>query len=323
MTRRVQERGAATAEYAGAIFVAAAIVIAVIAAVPVGGGKPIAGAIYNALCRALGISCAAQATADRARDLGIKCIVNQRDRKLGYNGSFRFVQVDREDGDTLIEFGDGSGAVRVSQGGQLSGTLGTDDRKKGYRGKHRAPSIYDGASASADGKIGLRGDVIYQYNFPTEYGGYETAKGWTESNQSTTNRAIQIVGGPGVTTLREGGGRLARWASEGIDDLVTGSPSAEEQAARDRNAGINGADVISFKTSLQGEGNVKGEAGVVRGAGQATGSIEGQTDIAITTGGPARLLAERICLPGWWRTTAFTLPERSGSVPARRGSAGR
>ncbi|KNX38345.1 hypothetical protein [Luteipulveratus halotolerans] len=287
--RRNREAGAATVEYAGILFVVASILLGVIAQAPTVGGASVANAVMSKLCEAIGTTCGQSAAEARARDLKIPCVTSKADRTLGYDASFKWVQAERKDTDTLTVKGDGSAAVTISQGSAIGVTADVPIGGQST-GKHAKKTTMDnaGVTVNADGKVMLGGDILYTYNFPKEYGGQDGAQDFLDDRRSTVNRAIDIVGGPATSTVREGAQRGWNSVTNFVGDHnpFSDGPSKEELAARDRDQRKGTADMVSVKAGVQAEGNLKGEAGFVRGAGQVKGSVNGQVDVALTTDGP-------------------------------------
>lgn len=251
--------GAASLEYAGFLAVIVMVIGALTASV-----TPVGDAIKVRICAALDVACGSAAAEERAEDLNIRCIVSNRDRNLGFNGSYAGIRVDRKDTDTLTEYGDGTGLVVMSQGGGA----GVD----GSTGFTSAGSINAQATVNSD--------LGYVYSFPTDYGGAEAASDFIGSERGGVGQAVDIVV-PGAQTIDEGLTRGVNGTRNLVEDYpmswVGLGPSAEERAARDRSQRAGTADAVRISLSTQGA------VGLDFGAGVKKKGADGESE---TLGGP-------------------------------------
>lgn len=230
-----RDRGAASLEYAGFLFVVVLVVGSLITS-----ATPIGQAIAQKICEALGASCGSSAAQLRAEQLGIKCVLSKQDRDLGYNIVYDAIRVNRKDTDSLTHYGDGSAQVVLSQGEGIGLDAGTHVTK--------GPA---GWTANAS----LNADLGYVYRFPEEYGGLDAASEFLGERRNGWQQAAQIVL-PGTQTVEEGWTRAWDWASNGVEDFLT-NPSPAELAQRDIEQRGHTADAIEVSVSLQGEAGVK------------------------------------------------------------------
>jgi hypothetical protein len=253
-TRSRADGGAASLEYAGSLFVVGLIVASLVAV-----ATPIGDAIKVEICKALGVSCGSAAAQQRAKDLGIKCIVSKVDNKLNINGSLE-ARVERTDKGGATSFGDGSGQVVLTQGAGIG-----DDE-----------STELGDFAAAKFKVTGNGDVGLVYKFPTDYGGSQSATAFLNDKRDITHTVAEILLPPGTQALEDGTHRALNAAGNFIQDDVLSpfglGPSDADRQARDRQQRAQTADAVQVSLSIQGSAGVDAGAGVKRKTNNADGT---------------------------------------------------
>ncbi|MGL5859248.1 MAG: hypothetical protein ACRC35_12755 [Angustibacter sp.] len=261
------ERGAATAEYAGILVVVALLVLALLAA-----ATSMGHAILATICQAWGIRCGASFTDQRARQLAIPCVLGRTDRVLGYDVTVRYLRIERQDTDQVRVNADGSATVVLTQGSR--GGLAADV----------------GPKVSATARLTSGADLGYVYNFPTALGGEQAARDFLDSRRGIAQEAVDIVV-PGAQTLRQGAYQAGHWARErwdGLRGLVGMSPPQEEIAARERSQARGTPDAIQAVVRLQGAVGVSLDASAARLAGRASLTITGTATTSVNQQGPDR-----------------------------------
>lgn len=268
------ERGAASLEYAGILFVVIALVGGVGANI-----TPVGEQIKAKICEAVGATCPTQDQEQRANDLPT-CVVSREERTLGYGGNVRVININRTDGDNVTVNADGSASFTTTQGSAAG--VGISGKK-----------LKEGSSAdpSVDAKIQVTGDVTYVYNVPEEWGGGERATQFRDDRNGTLDRYGRLIVGPAATTIDEGLNRVGNalgGLGRGINKLVTGNEeSAEDREAREAEESLNEADAIKASLGIQGSagGSIKaGESAEFSASGK--GSLKGEVTIPLNTSGP-------------------------------------
>lgn len=270
-SRRRDQSGAASLEYAGVVLVVVFLVGSVVASV-----TPVGQAVKMKICEALEAACGS--VEDGTANALPTCTVTSERRTLGYGANIRIYNVDRADGDTVDVNADGSASFSTSQG--VAGGVGTG-RVKNYSG---------GSSVSAEAKVQLASEGTYVYNVPQDWGGAETARGMRGSRNSTLNRYGRLVVGPMATSIDEGmtrlGNGIANVSNDAWNFVTGGEDSPEEIAERAREQSLGEADALKVSLGLQGSGSVSADAGIVQGAASGKASVKGEVTIALNTDGP-------------------------------------
>jgi|tagenome__1003787_1003787.scaffolds.fasta_scaffold20977687_2 hypothetical protein len=251
---RTGDDGAASLEYAGSLFVVVLLISSLVL-----GATPIGAAIKGRICAALGAACGTYGAEQRAKDLGIKCVVSKADDKMNINASVE-LRGERTDKGSSTSYGDGTGQVVLSQG------VGV-----GYDASSEL-----GDYAAAKFKVTANGDAGLVYKFPTEYGGSTAADDFLAGRRDATHTTAEILLPPGTQALEEGAHRAWNGTKNWVQDDVLGffghGPGPAEREARDRQQRAGTADAVQVAISLQGSAGVDAGAGVKRKTNNADGS---------------------------------------------------
>jgi len=285
------DRGAASVEHAGVVFVAAALVLAV-AALATGIGR----SVVERICAALDVVCGAPI--DRADD--VVCPVFRSEHTNGFDVSFDFVGVRRQDGDELTRNSDGSARVRLAQSttagvdataGKLAFRSGpaTSAAKAGGPGEDGAEELGLGELTA---EVGVRagGDLALLYDFPAADGGADAAQRFLDHRRGPLGQAADaVVNGRQLyaEVLHEADHRATqRWW-----DLATrwgGGPTAQERRAEDVAHRNGGADAVEVSLVVQGAATAGGEL-PVGGVGAGLSAEEELTaTVSLHDEGPGR-----------------------------------
>lgn len=268
------ERGAASLEYAGILFVVIALIGGVTANI-----TPVGEHIKARICAAVGATCSVEDQRQRANDLP-KCVVSREDRTLGYGADVRIFNANRTDGDNVTVNADGSASFTTTQGSAAGVGL---KNKKVKEGSSVDPSV--------DAKAQVSGDVTYVYNVPEEWGGGDTATQFRDDRNSTLGRYSRLIVGPAATTIDEGVTRLSNtvggWIRSGKNFVTGDEESDEEREARETEESLNEADAIKAQIGIQGSASlsIKPDESAEL-SGSVKGSLKGEVTIPLNTSGP-------------------------------------
>ncbi|MGL4173856.1 MAG: hypothetical protein ACRCTR_07270 [Actinomycetota bacterium] len=260
------DAGAASAEYAGVLFVIAAVVVALIVV-----ATPIGGAILVKICEAFGVQCGSALIDARARELGVPCVHARTDRTVGFDGTAYFVHAERLDADQISTAGDGSATVTLTQGGGVG-----------------AEAAYAAGNASAAATVVVGGDFGYQYNFPQDWGGRAAAEQFMNERRGDVNQYLDLIS-PGMQTAREGAHQLGSLARDSWDDAWTRvglGPSDAERQMRDQQQALRSADAIQATVRVKGSLTADAEIPGVTGRGEVTGAVSGTLVVPMNRVGP-------------------------------------
>jgi hypothetical protein len=253
------DRGAASLEYAGVMFVVVGLVAAV-----AGGATPAGQAIAAKICQALGGNCASptRTAEDRAKSLGVKCVIARREGELGINVVVEGVRGERTESGSVTEFGDGSGQVVINQSGGV-----------GLEASHGLSPV-----AGGEVKAVVAGDVGLLYKVPPEFGGADRARALYDEQRSGLANGVHLLLPVGARALEDAGGRVINdgldVAEDGLRDLVGQPLSPGERAARTRDRQVTTADAIQIEVSVQAEASASVGDGVKRKVPQPDGKTK-------------------------------------------------
>lgn len=267
-TARRSQRGAATVEFAGIVFVVMVLMSGMVGRLD---ATPYPSAFWWGVCRAYstapgvtGIECGAPPAGqdpddpgtpeDRAKDLNVSCVASQTNRTDGINVVAYGIRVGEGGTDEIRINADGTATVTLSQTTEAgleaaiaNGTL------KG--------SVYGVAN----------GELKYTYNFPDA----ASAKKFLDDRRNLLNRVTDTVV-PGAQTLNELSTRLGNWMGEHVGDKMPWVSDAD-RAANEKERANNTADAVSI--AVGSKANASGKVG--------TGDIKGQGEIEVSAKGEA------------------------------------
>jgi hypothetical protein len=274
--RRARDEGHASAEYAGAVLLVAAICAALLAA-----ASPTGNALLEKICEALDMSCggASPIYHDRAKDLPIACTVNRTDRTLGFNVNVDFIRVDRKDGDQLSVNGDGSASVRIAQGAGL-----------GMEAAKQFGELGGGYSPDGSARFAGNGELALVYNLPKQwgqYGGSAAAQNLLDDHRDTVGQAVDLAL-PGAEAARETLTHVGQGIRNGwnwVRDQVGLGPNPHEKAAQAVQDKASTADAVQLATSLQLEAKGALADEVLKGQASANVEIKSTSQVALTRDG--------------------------------------
>ncbi|MCA0294220.1 MAG: hemagglutinin repeat-containing protein [Actinobacteria bacterium] len=268
-TRTRSQRGVATVEFAGIIFVVMVIMSGVVSRMD---ATPYPSAFWWGVCKAYstapgvtGIQCGTPpsgdpanpdnpAAEDRADDLNIACVASQTNRTDGINVVVYGIRVGEGGTDEIRINADGTATVTLSQ----TTEAGVE------------AAIANGSLKGSVYAVG-NGELKYTYNFPDA----ASAKKFLDERRNVLNRVTDTVI-PGAQTLNELSTRLGNWMGENIGDKMPWVSDAD-RAANDQERANNTADAISI--AVGAKANASGKVG--------TGDIKGQAEIELSAKGEA------------------------------------
>ncbi|MBF5080223.1 hypothetical protein [Quadrisphaera sp. INWT6] len=304
------DRGAASVEYAGVVFVAAALVVA-LAAARTGIGR----SVVERICAALDAVCA---LVDRADGPDVVCPVFQSEHTNGYEVSAAYLGVRREDGDRLTVQSDGSAQVRLVQsatagvdatagklafrsgpsktgaGGGTGGGAGAGGERGGGTGGGAGGGgggeELGGAEVTAEASVRAGGDVALLFDFREADGGAVAAQDFVDHQRGALGQAADAVVS-GRQLYAQGFHEARHSAQERWWDLTTrwgAGPTDEQRAAEDLAFRNGGADAVEVSLVAEAAATASGE---VPGGGVEAGLSAEQrltATVSLHDDGPGR-----------------------------------
>jgi len=298
------DRGAASVEYAGVVFVAAALVVAV-AALATGIGR----SVVERICAAFDVACA---LVDRVDGSDVVCPVFQSEHTNGFDASIDFLGVRREDGDRLTRNSDGSARVRLAQsttagvdatagklalrsGAAAGGSGGTRvgraaGKTAGKTGSGAADEGTGLGELTAEASVRAGGDVALLFDFSAADGGAVAAQDFVDHERGALGQAADAVVS-GRQVYAQGLHEVGHRAREGWWDLSSrwgAGPTDEQRAAEDLAHRNGGADAVEVSLLVEAAAAASGEV-PVGGAGVGLDAEERLTaTVSLHDEGPGR-----------------------------------
>lgn len=275
--RHAREAGVAATEYVGLLLVVSVIVSSLVV-VPAFGAENFTYQVCRLVSAALqldGGCTPPPPPKDRAVPLGVACVTNRTDNKVGYNLLVEGVRGDRADGDTVTHDGTGKSSVKINQGGGIGVEAATNGSGK----------------ASAKARASILGDVAYEYVFTPDMGGADAANKFREDQRGGWGdwRSIaQTAMPPGTSTIYEGATRAKNGIVDGWNwarKKVGMGPSQAEIDAHNRQRRAGEADSMIVSLTTIGEASASLAAGVVKGGAGAKITTTGSSKVTLSGDG--------------------------------------